>query len=216
MPRARNPAQPEPSGGGWYKIKGRDKKIQGRAAAYKAAGLDPADYQAVSDVNQQKQRKTKIAARRLAVARLTHDKYTTREIATDLGIGEGTVSSDLAALREEWRQEHAGTINDRTIELLEDWRADEHLLRHELDQTTNPDLKLRIIDRIYRLQSRRAELLGLDAPTVIRALTATDEDDREQALFVTADTASSFVGTIQQAAGLSKDGTPVLRVVGDT
>lgn len=82
-----------------------------------------------------------------------------REIAEHLGVSLGTISNDVNLVIERWQKEHVSEINEYvSLELK------------RLDQAQNAiwgevmDGKLLAIDRLLKIQRRRADLLGLDAP----------------------------------------------------
>jgi hypothetical protein len=169
---------PKPIGGGWYLLDD-GRKIQGRDAAYSALGLDPStNGNRKSDAAKQRRRKSNVAERRQLVAALLVQRVPLREIASSVGAAVGTVHSDVAAIRDEWRESALRDIGDYVIDELATLENDEYRLRMRYQSAVGDDVKMRIYDRITRTMERRAQLLGLDAPTVRRVvLTAEAQDE---------------------------------------
>ena len=104
---------------------------------------------------QQVARQQAVAALRLGGVR--HQ----RVIAERLGVDQATISRDLAALDELYRERAAEDIAAAKGEDLD--RLDV-LLDALWEQATGPKAKAHVVDRILAIMDRRAKLLGLDAP----------------------------------------------------
>lgn len=114
----------------------------------------------------------RIAFRRTEVARLRSEDKTIREIARELKVSVGLIHSDLAAVRQEAakarlfdadHERHVAVARlDGALEVLY-----EVLDAEVYDDAGNQDheLRLKALDRLTRLEERRAKLLGLDMPT---------------------------------------------------
>jgi|SRR6478735_3776035 len=114
---------------------------------------------------------------------------TVRQIATELGVSVGTAHSDLAAVMERTKEENDDRAEthralslarlDRALDTIEeallaqaplpegDGAADGESLRPD------HELRLKAIDRLMKIEERRAKLLGLDAPTKVDASVTT-------------------------------------------
>lgn len=126
-----------------------------------------------------------MAERRAKVAALFKAHLTIREIAKEVGVGQGTVEHDLMVIREEWKEQY--------IKAAEEWIP---LELAELDSMER-DCALQFsatkhhmwLLRRLQIKERRAKMLGLDAPSKIdirgwlaeqmRAAGATEEETRQ-------------------------------------
>ena len=89
--------------------------------------------------------------------------YTYREIAQRLGV---PVASAYRYVNDHWQEISDAT--DEVAELVRDLELEkldrlERILSPKVD-ADNMDVSLRIVDRLLRIQERRAKLLGLEAP----------------------------------------------------
>lgn len=90
------------------------------------------------------------------------------EIAERLKITEAMVSRDLKAIREEWRAEARSDVGEATERELKSLAASERRLRSEIERIkpgANIALLCKLSAEIVRIQTHRARLLGLEAPT---------------------------------------------------
>lgn len=134
--------------------------------------------------NAQRGKELEVAERRAEVGRLTRKRWSSRRIAEHLGVSHTTVSRDLELVLEQLKEnaikdadkiradelETLADVEAKVIEILERSRsvesgADEN--GNELG--LNLDITLRAADRLLKIQERRANLLGLDAPERIDA-----------------------------------------------
>jgi hypothetical protein len=108
----------------------------------------------------------KIEQRRLDVASMLASHYTYREIAARLGVVSSTVSEDVRAIREQWRERATADYGS----VLGEEMAKLDLLEHELlpkALSGEPEggVNLRAVDRVLAIHDRRARMLGLDSPS---------------------------------------------------
>ncbi len=104
----------------------------------------------------------KIEARRNKALTLYEEGKSSREVATQLGVGPTTIQDDLIAVKQNWREENLETIDKRIaleaayLDLLQSRWWD---VAMDLDPIACQNV-LRIIDR-------RIKLYGLDRPVAI-------------------------------------------------
>lgn len=111
---------------------------------------------------------TEVAARRREVGRLHLERIPQWEIAERMRVDEGTISRDLKAIREEWRAEARSDVGEATERELKSLAASERRLRSEIEKIkpgANIALLCKLSAEIVRIQTHRARLLGLEAPT---------------------------------------------------
>lgn len=114
-----------------------------------------------------------IEARRLKAWDLRVQGKSYRQIAEETGVSGFTAFHDVKAMLDKARQETNDTVeHHRSIQLA---RLDKAIavLMPMLD---NPETALQAMDRLDKLERRRAELLGLDAPEKHAVLTAESGD----------------------------------------
>lgn len=110
-------------------------------------------------------RKLEIATRRKQVAQLLREKVPQYEIAATLKVSVGTVSSDLKSLRQIWNEEAQVALEAHIAQELFINNEDERMLRQDMRNAGRDiELKMRIFDRVLKVQEARRKLLGLDAP----------------------------------------------------
>ena len=101
--------------------------------------------------------------RRRQVALYVRQGLQQQEIAELLGVSDGTVSSDVDALKAMYvstaTQEIAEYVAQERVAL----DGDEASLRAELVEATSLSARLYIYDRLLAIQRRRSELMGLDS-----------------------------------------------------
>lgn len=105
------------------------------------------------------------AERRRWVAERNLAGLTQAEIAAELGLSAATVSSDIAAVREEWRRDARGDLGEALARELAALQRDERDVRERLDaleEDAHCD-RVRYYLLVLRFMERRARLLGLDA-----------------------------------------------------
>lgn len=111
-----------------------------------------------------------IAERRREVAALTYRGWSTRRIAEKLGVGHATVARDVdAVLTElvEHQAKDAEKIRARELETLA--QAEAAVLDVLADDSAeDTETRLKAVDRVTKVQERRAKLLGLDAAIEIQ------------------------------------------------
>jgi hypothetical protein len=108
----------------------------------------------------------RIEQRRREVAALVAAHWNYREIATRLGVASSTVSDDVKAIREQWRQR----ATEGYASFLAEEIAKLDLLEHELlprALSGGPEggVDLAAVDRVLAIRDRRARMLGLDSPS---------------------------------------------------
>lgn len=114
--------------------------------------------------------------RRAQVAELLLARKTQREMARELGVRLATINEDVAAIRAEWRERRAVAITEHVARELAALDAAERAIWSQVAAG-----KLLAVDRLVTIQTRRAALLGLDAPTKV-APTTPDGDRPYQPL----------------------------------
>lgn len=99
--------------------------------------------------------------RREQVGRMYANKMTEMEIAAALGVSQGTVSQDIKALRLEWKARYA--------DVWEDYRRTEMADLDEMDRQCAGHVARtqdsRWMAERLKVKKRKADMLGLDAPT---------------------------------------------------
>ncbi|RLC54701.1 MAG: hypothetical protein DRH89_09165 [Candidatus Cloacimonadota bacterium] len=207
----KKPTEPAVLGGGWYRTPGGEK-VRGRVAAYKASGLDPDKYsrQKAAAAQHSRTRQDEIAARRVDVAQLLRSKVPHRVIAEQLDISMDTLYKDVTAVRDQWRDDQLDAIADEAIEELQSLREDEYRIRMALQRDPSGRSKLHYYDRIMKIQIRRGDLLGLDAPRVTAILTATSKQRDDVIFTVGGGTSEEYVDALILAQGLDPDTVPRL------
>lgn len=203
---ARRKQRPEPTGGGWYRLPD-GRKVQGREKAYRAAGLDPAvDGNRRSDAARQRRRKPDVDARRARVAALLVRRTPYRQISEALGVSLATVAADVSEIRRQWRADAYGDVADYVLDELRVLDTDEFELRLLYSRATDADTKMRIYDRVSRIMQRRADLLGLDPPTVRKVLISDDaETAARKTVFVAGGVEEDYLAAVYAAQGLTPD-----------
>lgn len=123
--------------------------------------------------------------RRPKVAELLLGGLTQRQIAAELGIANGTVANDVAAIRKGWRDQ-ATAIIDEAFErdLLRIEAAIAAIWKMVIGKTKDAAGELKppnlwAVDRLVILLNRKASMLGYDAPArvVIRDLRSMAADE---------------------------------------
>jgi hypothetical protein len=113
---------------------------------------------------------TKIEQRRRDVAALVAAHWYYREIGEALGVASSTVSDDVKAIRERWRQRATADYSSFLAEELATLDILEHeLLPKALSGGPKGGVNLRAVDRVLAIRDRRARMLGLDAPSKVEA-----------------------------------------------
>jgi hypothetical protein len=108
----------------------------------------------------------RIEKRRTEVAFLMMAHFTYREMAEKLGVAPATISEDVKAIREEWRQRSSADYGSYLAEEL----AKLDLLEREVGTMAlsgGPEggVNLAAVDRLLAIRDRRARMLGLDSPS---------------------------------------------------
>jgi transcriptional regulator with XRE-family HTH domain len=104
-----------------------------------------------------------IAERRRMVALLVRAGVTQQEVAARLGMSEGTVSGDVAALKEAWARAAQEDVAQMVVEERAALDADEVKWRELMGQAETPTSKARCYDTVLAIMHRRAQLVGLDS-----------------------------------------------------
>lgn len=127
--------------------------------------------------------KNTMAFRRKQVAALLESgDVTQRDIADAIGVSTSTVNRDIAALREEWRQESVDSIDTVMV-------TDLHRLEVALSSVWLRVVagELYAVDRFLKIVELRAKLLGYEPPkrvaidatghiSLVEVVLATDEE----------------------------------------
>lgn len=200
----KKPKLPEPVGGGWFKL-ADGNKVQGRTAAYKAAGLDPKKHgNRRSDAAKQRRRSVAIAKRRRSVAVGLIGRVPYRDIAEALEVSLATVAEDAAAVMEEWKEGVVRDLEDYVVAELAALDHDERNLREALAAAYDPDVAVKLYDRIFRLRVRRFEILGLNPPEVRQVAITVDAHHEHEVVFRAGGTDDEYLETIRAAQGRGK------------
>jgi DNA-binding CsgD family transcriptional regulator len=105
----------------------------------------------------------------------------TRQIALALEVSVGTAHSDLAAVMERTKEENDDRAEthralslarlDRALDTIEAALGANSLGEDDAAEDLGADheLRLKALDRLLKIEERRAKLLGLDAPTKVDA-----------------------------------------------
>jgi hypothetical protein len=105
-----------------------------------------------------------VERRRKTVATMVASHYSDREIAEALGVASSTVSDDVKAIREQWRQrfsdDYGNVLGEELakLDLLEG-----ALLAKALSGGPEGGMDLRAVDRLLAIWDRRVRMLGLDS-----------------------------------------------------
>lgn len=103
----------------------------------------------------------RIAERRKKVSELYLRHQTQEAIARVLGVSQPTVSLDIAALRQQWKE--AGLLNTDEVKQREAAELDEMEAEAAVEFSKRKNWEW--FDRRLKCKERRARLLGLDEPT---------------------------------------------------
>jgi transcriptional regulator with XRE-family HTH domain len=118
-----------------------------------------------------------IEERRRHVAALTLRGLTQKTIARQLGVTQPLISQDLAALREQWRQQSLADL--ATIKIREAAKLD--AMEEEIALRYSEGRDPHYLHLQIRVMTRRAHLLGLDEPKqeqISGEVTVTIDDER--------------------------------------
>lgn len=109
-----------------------------------------------------------LAARRDHVRQGILEHKTQRAIARELGVSVSVVNGDIKALRLEWQRARLEAVDTIADEELQRLAAIEATLWPSLtDSNLSLANRLAVVDRLLKIQERRAKLLGTDeAPEV--------------------------------------------------
>jgi len=116
-------------------------------------------------------KRQEMAHRRKRANELFLSGWTQAEVAEQLGVSPSTLSSDLRALREEWRKENLATTAQHIDRELTSLAMDERDARDGLAASVEQKDKARWHEVILKIRDRRAKLLGLDAPAKVEQKT---------------------------------------------
>lgn len=105
----------------------------------------------------------RIEERRKKVSQLYLRHQPQTEIARVLGVTQATISTDLAALREQWKS--AGLMNTDEVKQREAVELDE--MEAEAAVEFSKRKQYEWMDRRLKIKERRAKLLGLDEPAKV-------------------------------------------------
>lgn len=111
-------------------------------------------------------KKNEMAERRKRVAAMVLARVPQWEIAKKIGVDNSTISTDMKAVREEWRQERAADVNEIQARDLAALEQDEGSVRRRLAGLAEEahGERVRYHELVLRIMDRRAKLIGLDAP----------------------------------------------------
>jgi hypothetical protein len=101
-----------------------------------------------------------IEARRMRVANMLLARRSQRSMAADLKVSLATVSADTKAVRAEWQAQRLRAFGEHVAEELAHLEAAEAAIWLKV---TGGEIEA--THALLAIQSRRAKLLGLDAPT---------------------------------------------------
>lgn len=200
---------PKAIGGGWFLLPDGDTKVQGFDAAYRKAGLDPDEHRPKrrTAAARQRQRAIPIENRRRIVASLLVQRVPLRVIAQRTGAALGTIHSDVEAIRAEWRERRRGDFDEFVVQELEVLENDEYRLR--VRESAAPDVRTAnaTYDRVFKVLTRRHEMIGVDAPAVSRVLVGPDDAEQDAAQgavfrFRDADSPEERLASLRRAQGL--------------
>lgn len=132
-----------------------------------------------------------LAWRRFSAIRLKGQGYTYAEIGTKLGVSPDTIAGDIRVVRKKYddlaRKDWAAQLEDRIFQI----DADIAELRRLADVVPAKDIdqRLRILDRIMALETRRDKITGLDKAAASqhveqKAMTVKLSFDQNEAGFV--------------------------------
>lgn len=135
----------------------------------------------------EQKREIVLANRRAQVAELwVRGRMTVRQIAEQLGVSVGTVSTDKKAIVEEWKSEASGAYSEF---VMREWKALDGLerkLHGWLTEASDYDTRCKLVDRLVKIQESRRKLLGLDAPQRFEVLDS-DGDSKGAGVLVDLD-----------------------------
>jgi DNA-binding CsgD family transcriptional regulator len=109
------------------------------------------------------QKAYRIAMRRRAVSLLMDQGLEQKEIAQRLGVSEGTVSGDVAAIKVEAIREAVAGVERMVAREALALDEDEEALRTMLGEAETAAGVMKGYETVLMIMRRRAELLGLDA-----------------------------------------------------
>jgi len=89
------------------------------------------------------------------------------EIARRVEVSEATISKDLKAIREEWREEAKADVQAALMREIRSLDRLEAQMWSQLAGSVDPDVKTRTANTIIRCKERRAKLYGFDRPDLI-------------------------------------------------
>ena len=130
------------------------------------------------------QQRTAIDRRRARVAQLALAYVPQQAIALELQVSTGTISGDLKAIRDGWREDAKMDVQSALIKEVNSLERLESRLWQQFAMATDvitPDERTRTALAILRAKERRAKLLGFDTPDLIEI---TISDERLQAEIV--------------------------------
>jgi len=105
------------------------------------------------------QQEAKTLERRAQVAHLYLNRVTETEIARQLGVSQGVVSTDLKRLKEEWHRQ----AGEDVAAMKSKQAAEIEMLIHDLAIRCAQKFDYRLILARVKLMERQAKLFGLDA-----------------------------------------------------
>lgn len=127
--------------------------------------------------------------RRAAVCYLYKRRYNQSEIAAILECSQGTVSQDIRAIHETWRQSQLDNIEIVRMREIADLDDMERICIERLEHCKDPRTGSRWMEERRKIKERRARLLGLDAAQAYEVrrtefrITAQDRDAAVLAIF---------------------------------
>lgn len=96
------------------------------------------------------------------------------QIAQQLGVSTATISNDLAAIRDDWRDEAKADVQAALMHDVQSLDRLESQMWVQLSQTTDPDVRVKTATVILRCKERRAKYLGFDRPELIDVVITDD------------------------------------------
>lgn len=100
--------------------------------------------------------------RRTRIAEMLAERLSYSEMAKRLGVGKSTITRDVRAMLDEWRESRVEDVETQVVVELHTLAKLQQGIAYEANGGDLPS-----IDRVLKIMERRAKLLGLDSPTKI-------------------------------------------------
>lgn len=111
-----------------------------------------------------------LSLRRAKVAELLLKGWKQEEVANFLKVAIGTITSDIAWVRQEWARERVENADLYVRQEVDKLENDEYDIRRRIRALpdNSMELALKAYTHILRIMQRRAKMLGLDTPTTLK------------------------------------------------